>query len=109
MHFKWQLRGGSQRQVYFITQIEVFSTRVKNSAVLDQYGLVASMSRKGDCYVLEHPVTLTHFQEYFTTRDESKSTIFDYIQAFYNRTKLQSALGYKSPLDYELNNNYINN
>ncbi|MBC7365536.1 MAG: IS3 family transposase, partial [Undibacterium sp.] len=31
--------------------------------------------------------------------------IFDYIESFYNRTRLHSALGYQSPLDYESNLN----
>ena len=85
-------------------------------SVLDQYGLVASMSRKGNCYdnaALESFwSTLKHeliFRKNFATRDEAKAAIFDYIEGFYNKTRLHSALGYKSPLDYELTNNYINN
>ena len=41
----------------------------------------------------------------FLTRDEALTAIFDYIEGFYNRTRLHSALGYKSPLDYESNLN----
>ncbi|HWZ94683.1 MAG TPA: IS3 family transposase, partial [Opitutaceae bacterium] len=29
----------------------------------------------------------------------------DYIETFYNRRRMHSALGYKSPLDYESNLN----
>src|SRR5262249_29902998 len=35
------------------------------------------------------------------TRDQARLFIFDYIETFYNRTRLHSALGYRSPLMYE--------
>ena len=33
--------------------------------------------------------------------DEARSSLFDYIEKFYNRQRLHSSLGYLSPLDYE--------
>lgn len=67
-----------------------------------------SMSRKGNCY---DNATMESFwatlkTECFgpyvpKTREEAKIMIFDYIEGFYNRTRLHSALGYKSPQDYE--------
>jgi transposase InsO family protein len=35
------------------------------------------------------------------TRQQARLMIFDYIEGFYNRTRLHSALGYQSPLDFE--------
>lgn len=67
-----------------------------------------SMSRKGECYdnvcmesffhILKvELVYLTRYQ----TRAEAKQNIFEYIEAFYNQTRLHSALGYISPCAYE--------
>jgi putative transposase len=76
--------------------------------LLANHGLVASMSRKGNCYdnaAMEAfwsslKNELVHRRR-FLTRNEARTAIFDYIESFYNRTRLHSALGYKSPLDYE--------
>ena len=71
-------------------------------------GCIASMSRKGNCYdnatMESFWSTLKHELVYrckFQTRNEATTAIFDYIEGFYNRTRLHSALGFKSPLDYE--------
>ena len=77
-------------------------------AVLAAHGLLASMSRKGNCYdnaAMEAfwsslKNELVHRRR-FATRAEARTAIFDYIEAFYNRTRRHSSLGYQSPLDYE--------
>ena len=37
----------------------------------------------------------------FPTRAEARPAIFEYVEVFYNRVRLHSALGYKSPVDFE--------
>ena len=76
--------------------------------LLAQHKVTASMSRKANCYdnaameafwsTLKHELV---YRRRFATRAEAKTAIFDYIESFYNRTRRHSALGYKSPLDYE--------
>ena len=41
------------------------------------------------------------YQEKFSTREEAKVKIFEYIEVFYNRERRHSSLGNKSPLDFE--------
>lgn len=74
--------------------------------------LVASMSRKGNCY---DNATMESFwstlklelvyRGRFASRAEARTRIFDFIEVFYNRQRLHSALNYHSPVDFELINN----
>jgi transposase InsO family protein len=76
--------------------------------VLADHGLLASMSRKGNCYdnafiesfwsSLKYEVVYHHR---FATRAEARTAIFDYIETFYNRARLHSSLGYVSPITFE--------
>jgi putative transposase len=38
----------------------------------------------------------------FQTQREAELAIFDYIETFYNPKRLHSAVGYQSPVDFEL-------
>jgi transposase InsO family protein len=76
--------------------------------VLQKHNIISSMSRKGNCY--DHaPVEsffgtlkteLVHHRKY-RSRAEAKVDIFDYLEIFYNRQRLHSSLGYKSPAAFE--------
>ena len=37
----------------------------------------------------------------FATRDEARRAIFEFIEVWYNRQRLHSHLGYRSPTEYE--------
>jgi len=76
--------------------------------MLESQGITPSMSRKANCYDNAHMESfwatlkaeaLSH--RTFATRNEAQVAIFDYIETFYNRVRLHSALGYQSPVDFE--------
>jgi putative transposase len=70
------------------------------------------MSRRGNCYdnaLMESfwsslKRELVHRCQ-FATRAAAKAAIFEWIEIFYNRERLHSALGFKSPVDFETNLN----
>jgi transposase InsO family protein len=71
---------------------------------LTEYGMICSMSRKGNCW--DNAPTESWFNSFknervhgwrFATREEMTATAFEYIEVFYNRKRLHSTLGYKSP------------
>lgn len=71
-------------------------------------GIIASMSRKGNCYDNAHVESFFHslktelvYRRKFKTREEAKRAIFEWIETWYNRERRHSALGYMSPADYE--------
>jgi transposase InsO family protein len=77
-------------------------------SLLSAHQAGASMSRKGNCYdnAVMESFWATLKTECFgsripETREQAQLMIFEYIEGFYNRWRLHSALGYKSPLDYE--------
>ena len=81
-------------------------------AALAQAGLVASMSRKGNCYdnafIESFWSTLKLelvYRRDFAHQQEARSEIFNYIETFYNRQRAHTALGCLSPVDFELQNN----
>ena len=78
-------------------------------AALKQRGLVASMSRTGDCY--DNAVAESFFatlktehvdHEQFASREQAHASIADYIERFYNTARRHSSLGYVSPIEFEL-------
>lgn len=77
--------------------------------MLTKNGITQSMSGKGNCYdnaVAESffhtlKTELVYFEDY-QTRAEARGSIFEYIEAFYNRERRHSALSYLSPMHFEL-------
>jgi transposase InsO family protein len=76
--------------------------------LLARHGLVASMSRKGNCW--DNAVMERFFlnlkmervwQRIYANPNEAIADITHYIIAFYNTHRLHSTLGYRSPADYE--------
>ena len=76
--------------------------------LLKQHGMIASMSRKGNCYdnapmesfwgTLKQE--LTNHRRY-QTRREAMQDIIEYIEIFYRRQRLQSVRGFLSPVVFE--------
>jgi len=80
----------------------------EHKTLLEHYGIVQSMSKKGDCW--DNAVAESFFHslktelvhhEIFLTRSQANEKIFEYIEIFYNRQRLHSSNGYMSPSDFE--------
>ena len=76
--------------------------------VLKRYGAICSMSRKGNCWdnapVESFFSTLKKehvFHHDYRYRTQARQSIFAYIEQFYNRKRIHSALGYRTPSEME--------
>ena len=76
--------------------------------LLEKYGIIQSMSKKGDCW--DNAVAESFFHslktelihhENFLTRKQANEKIFEYIEIFYNRQRLHSSNNYMSPSEFE--------
>ncbi len=73
-----------------------------------QHRIRRSMSRKGNCwdnapmesFIATLKTELIHHHD-FHTRIQARQAIFEYIEIFYNRQRTHSALGYKTPVQFE--------
>ena len=79
--------------------------------LLKSYKITQSMSSTGNCY--DNAITESFFHtlkteliywNVYQTREEAKRSIFEYIEIFYNRQRLHSALNYLSPVEFEEKN-----
>ena len=75
-------------------------------AVLERHGIQQSMSRRGKC--LDNAPMESFFaslktervhEARFRTRAEAKAAVFESIEVFYNRQRLHSTLGYRTPAE----------
>ncbi len=74
---------------------------------LKEYGMICSMSRKGNCW--DNAPTESWFNSFKNERDHDvryathagiKAAAFEYLEVFYNRKRQHSTLGYKSPTQF---------
>ena len=76
--------------------------------LLSGHGITCSMSRRANCwdnapmesFFASLKKELVHDEDY-QTREEARSSLFEYIEIFYNRVRRHSSLGYRSPVEYE--------
>lgn len=76
--------------------------------LLAAWGMRQSMSRKGCCYDNAPMESLFHTRkvelvhcERFATREAAQRELFAYLEGYYNRQRLHSALGYRTPEQVE--------
>jgi putative transposase len=76
--------------------------------LLREENITCSMSRKGNCW--DNAMMESFFatlkkervhREDYLTRADARTSVFDYIERFYNRLRRHSALGYLSPEQFE--------
>jgi len=92
----WHTDRGSQYASY------------EHKDLLKKYGIVQSMSRRGNCWDNAVAESFFHslkteliYREIFKTRAQANQAIFEYIEVFYNRQRMHSANGNLSPVEFE--------
>lgn len=77
--------------------------------LLSDHGITCSMSRSGNCW--DNAAMESFFsslkterigRKIYRTRDEARADVFDYIERFYNVKRRHSAIGYTSPMEFEM-------
>ncbi len=107
LQMAWEARRPAPGLIHHSDRGSHYTARAYQEA-LATHGMVASMSRKGDCYdnavaesffsTLEFELVMRHD---WHTRAEARRAIFRYIELWYNRQRRHSTLGYVSPAAYE--------
>jgi transposase InsO family protein len=75
---------------------------------LEEHEMVCSMSRRGDCW--DNAVAESFWSTLkaelvdgtdFPTRAAARQAVFEFIEVFYNRSRIHSHLGYRTPAEHE--------
>jgi len=81
---------------------------LEHRKLCSQYGVIQSMSRKGNCWDNAVAESFFHtlktelvYQTTYETKAQANQSIFEYIEVHYNRKRMHSANNYLSPVDYE--------
>jgi putative transposase len=83
-------------------------TSAEYRRALAKHGITVSMSRRGNCW--DNAVAESFFatlktellhQKTWATRSEVRAAVFEYIETFYNRSRLHSSLGYRTPAEVQ--------
>ncbi len=92
----WHTDRGSQYASY------------KHRNLCRRYGIIQSMSRKGNCWDNAVAESFFHtlkteliYQRKFHTKAEANQAIFEYIEVYYNKQRSHSANNYLSPVEFE--------
>jgi putative transposase len=102
----WRRRPGPGVIFHSDRGVQYACTALRN--LLQQHKFIQSMSGKGNCYdnaVVESffhtlKTELVYFETYYT-REDAQNSVFEYMETYYNRTRLHSTLNYCSPVEFE--------
>ncbi len=102
----WRRRPGPGVIFHSDRGVQYACTAFRN--LLQKNKFLQSMSGKGNCYdnaVAESffhslKIELVYFETYLT-RQDARNSVFEYIETYYNRTRLHSKLNYCSPVVFE--------
>jgi putative transposase len=102
-----QTRGEETPQIHHSDQGSQYSSRGFLSK-LREYRIKSSMNQRGSCY--DNAVVESFFKTLkaelvrtvrFDRIEDTRMKLFEFIEVFYNRKRLHSSLGYKSPVEFE--------
>jgi len=106
LHMALQTRQPKSTLLHHSDQGSQYTSAVYQSQLADR-NIQLSMSRVGNCY--DNAVAESFFgtlkaecaTHQFATHAHARTTIFEYIEVWYNRQRLHSTLGYLSPVEFE--------
>lgn len=105
-----------QKELIFHSDRGVQYANKKFANIIESYGVIRSMSRKGNCW--DNAVAESFFKSLKTeliygnkliTKDQMELEIFEYIEIWYNKKRRHGALNYKTIEEFNNQNNIYKN
>jgi putative transposase len=103
-------RRGAAPAILHSDRDALYST-AEYRALFAQHGIRQSMSRKADCWDNAPMESFFHTLKTelvmhcdYQTREQARSSLFEYMEAFYNRQRRHSSINYEAPLAFEAMN-----